>query len=116
MHNFGEKRWGQGIIDDVRSANDQNTRIVGDFTKMVRQHPIARKMKDKMETDNWQTHFHELVKDYPELSETENDIVPKLVAATADHSVRALSFRRKTLRKFWKSKLSLLAMLIVPAF
>ena len=99
MHNFGEKRWGQGIVDDIRSTNDQNTRIVGDFTKMVRSYPIARKMKEKMETENWKMHFHELVKDHPELSETENDIVPKLIDATADHSKRAPSFRRKTLRK-----------------
>jgi len=41
MHNFGEKRWGQGLLDDFRSIDDKNTRINGDFTKMVRQPRIA---------------------------------------------------------------------------
>ena len=44
MHNFGEKRWGSGIVDDIRSQTDQNTRIIGDFTKMVRAAPVTKKM------------------------------------------------------------------------
>ena len=34
MHNFGEKRWRDGIIDDIRSQTEPNTRVVGDFTKV----------------------------------------------------------------------------------
>eukprot|EP00957_Ditylum_brightwellii_P188343 14338185-Ditylum_brightwellii.AAC.1 len=33
MHNFGETRFGKGLIADFRSQTEQNTRVVGDFTK-----------------------------------------------------------------------------------
>ena len=66
MHNFGGKRWGSGVIDDVRSRGDQNTRIVGDFTKMVRVQPIAKQMHDALSIKgsgrkNWQLHFEKLM-------------------------------------------------------
>ncbi len=57
MHNFGEKRWGSGLLDDFRSTNDQNTRIIGDFTKMVRQPRIAEYMYELIKTENWQKQF-----------------------------------------------------------
>jgi hypothetical protein len=65
---------------------------------MVRQAPIAQKMVDKMKGNNWQAHFLSLVEDYPELCETDNSILPKLVGATKDHARRAPDFRRKTLQ------------------
>lgn len=34
MHNFGEKRFGDGLVDDIRSQTEPNTRVVGDFTKV----------------------------------------------------------------------------------
>ncbi len=46
MHNFGEKRWGDGVIDDIRSQTEQNTRVVGDFTKSVNAVPIVKEMID----------------------------------------------------------------------
>ncbi|CAB9528137.1 expressed unknown protein [Seminavis robusta] len=62
MHNFGEKRWGSGVLDDIRSQNDQNTRIVGDFTKMVRLQPILEKMHDLVSSDeNWKVQFEKIL-------------------------------------------------------
>ncbi len=45
MHNFGEKRWGDGLIDDIRSQTEPNTRVVGDFTKSINVSPIVKEMK-----------------------------------------------------------------------
>jgi hypothetical protein len=99
MHNFGEKRWGQSLLDDFRSANDQNTRIIGDFTKMVRQPRIAEEMVVLMNTENWQLHFHELVEDSKFRSLNDNDpIVPKLLEAVDKISKNAKNFRRQSLQ------------------
>jgi len=99
MHNFGEKRWGQGLLDDFRSTNDQNTRIIGDFTKMVRQPRIAEEMEALMKTDNWQLHFNALVADSKFQSLNEKDpIVPKLMEAVKVHAEKAANFRRQTLQ------------------
>ena len=70
MHNFGEKRWGSGILDDIRSSNDQNTRIIGDFTKMVRVAPFIKRMYEVIRDDkNWALHFEKIVTDskFPQL-------------------------------------------------
>jgi hypothetical protein len=102
MHNFGEKRWGSGILDDIRSQNDQNTRIVGDFTKMVRSAPVARKMLEYM-TDpkdkNWPIHFNRLIEDsdFPELNEFD-PIVPKIQTACQALVKAAKTFKRQTLQ------------------
>jgi len=64
MHNFGSKRWGDGLIDDIRSQTDQNTRIIGDFTKNVKTSLIAERMYEFFvrENDaNWRLHFEKFV-------------------------------------------------------
>jgi len=102
MHNFGEKRWGTGIIDDFRSVNDQNTRIIGDFTKMVRSAPVAQKMYEYM-TDskdtNWQLHWKKVCEDngYGSLNSTDN-VVPKIQNACKLHAEMAPRFKRQTLQ------------------
>ena len=100
MHNFGETRWGKGIIDDIRSLNDRNTRIIGDFTKMVRTAPIVELMIEIMITDmNWSLHFNDLVEksDYPELNIID-PVVPKIVSACEWLAENARRFRRSTLQ------------------
>lgn len=58
MHNFGEKRWGDGLIDDIRSQTEQNTRVVGDFTKSVSVLPIIEEMHSIFAHSNdWELHF-----------------------------------------------------------
>ena len=37
MHNFGERRWRNGIIDDIRSQTDQNTRIIGESPRYLKE-------------------------------------------------------------------------------
>jgi hypothetical protein len=99
MHNFGEKRWRENILDDFRSTNDQNTRIIGDFTKMVRQPRIAEEMEVLMNTENWQIHFTELVEDSKFRSLNEKDpIVPKILEAVKVHAKNATTYRRQTLQ------------------
>ena len=94
MHNFGEKRWGSGLIDDIRSHSDQNTRIIGDFTKSVALVPIVRECKRKMEKDAaWKYHFEHLPKSL-------NDNLPALytqILAEMESLVN-VSFRRERLQ------------------
>jgi hypothetical protein len=99
MHNFGEKRWGEGLLDDFRSTNDQNTRIVGDFTKMVRQRKIAERMNYLINTENWQEHFKTIVADskFPELDELDPTL-PKLLEGVKWHADNAKNFQRQTLQ------------------
>jgi hypothetical protein len=102
MHNFGETRWGKGLLDDFRSTNDQNTRIIGDFTKMVRSAPIAALMHEYMtdkKDSNWQVHFNMLVaeSEFPELNGID-PVVPKIQRACKDLAERADSFRRQSLQ------------------
>lgn len=100
MHNFGEKRWGSGIVDDIRSLNDRNTRIIGDFTKMVRTALIVKLMYQIIITDlDWAFHFNRLISDsaFPELSRLD-PVLPKITSACAWLSDNATRFRRATLQ------------------
>jgi len=68
MHKFGTPRWSQqgisGLVDDIRSHTDQNTRVIGDFTKIVNATEIPRKMHAFLSEDpNWQLYFEKLVAD-----------------------------------------------------
>ncbi len=102
MHNFGERRWKTGIVDDIRSITDTNTRIIGDFTKMVRSAPIAQKMyhfiSDPKEPD-WRLHFEKLVAEskFPELQQYD-PITPKIVRACEAYAAAALTYHRQTLQ------------------
>ena len=100
MHQFGERRWRTGIVDDFRSVNDQNTRVIGDFTKMIRTHPIAEKMIDSLlnETD-WKEYFKSLLADnsISELNEN-GEMIDKLLAATNWFAQHAPTFRRQSLQ------------------
>jgi macrodomain Ter protein organizer (MatP/YcbG family) len=100
MHNFGEKRWGSGLLDDFRSVNDQNTRIIGDFTKTVRQPRIAEYMNVLMKLENWPEHFLTLVADskFPELDNEDDPFLPKLEKAIKSHAKMSTSFNRQTLQ------------------
>jgi hypothetical protein len=100
MHNFGEKRWGMGLLDDLRSQTDQNTRIVGDFTKMVRSAPVTHKMHEYISDDrNWQIHFEKLAvsSGFPELNDLD-PIVPRIKEACFMLSEASSTFRRQTLQ------------------
>jgi hypothetical protein len=103
MHNFGEKRWKSGIIDDIRSHTDNNTRIIGDFTKMCRSLPVVEKMLEFMTDENdrnWQMHFTALVADsgLSEMSAAEDIVVPKMQQACVELVNAAPTFRRQTLQ------------------
>jgi hypothetical protein len=102
MHNFGEKRWGAGLLDDIRSQSDTNTRIIGDFTKMVRSAPPTEKMLEYMTNEkdkNWQAHFAQVAVDsgFSELNEFD-PIVPKIQKACSELAKAAPSFRRQTVQ------------------
>lgn len=51
MHNFGEKRFGEGLKDDYRGLETSNTRIVGDFMKSIRVSSIITAMELKLRED-----------------------------------------------------------------
>ena len=102
MHNFGEKRWTNGLVDDFRSQNDQNTRIVGDFTKMLRILPVLqgmrRAMVDRSSNNNWTMHFTKLVEtsDFPQLLDM--DFIQRIKEAVVQLAEEGPVFRRKTLQ------------------
>lgn len=103
MHNFGERRWRSGIEDDIRSQTDQNTRIIGDFTKMCRSTPVAEKMLEFMTDEknrNWQLHFTALVADsgFTNTMTGNDDVVIKIRHACAELATIAPTFRRQTLQ------------------
>ena len=94
MHSFGVPRWGRGIIDDFRSRSDQNTRIIGDFTKSVNLLPICGRMHQKMKKDQvWIVHFDQLPKSI-------NDDVASLSAKLRQklEELCAVDFHRKRLQ------------------
>lgn len=100
MHNFGETRWGSGIVDDIRSLNDRNTRIIGDFTKMVRTAPIVKLMHEIITTDiDWAFHFNTIIADsaFPELNSLD-PVLPKLVSGCEWLAENSTRFRRSTLQ------------------
>ena len=102
MHNFGETRWGAGLLDDFRSQSDRNTRIVGDFTKMIRTAPVTEKMLEYMTNEkdkNWQVHFAQVAVDSGFSALNEFDpIVPKIQKACLELAQVAPSFRRQTVQ------------------
>jgi hypothetical protein len=73
MHNFGEKRFGNGLVNDIRSQTEQNTRVVGDFTKSVITEPIVEEMWYIMtkgsRANDWMTHYNNILKRFPEQKE-----------------------------------------------
>lgn len=94
MHNFGEKRWGNGIIDDIRSPSDANTRVVGDFTKSIVLKKIIERMDDKLKHEKaWKAHFEQL-------PDTFRDQVSGLDALISSelHKLRQSSLRRQRLQ------------------
>jgi len=99
MHNFGEKRWGSGLQDDFRSTNDQNTRIIGDFTKVVNQLRVAEYMVTLMDGYDWSEHFRKIVADskFPSINDFD-PVVPKMQAAVRVHAKNAPKFNRPNLQ------------------
>jgi len=100
MHNFGEKRWGSGIVDDIRSLNDRNTRIIGDFTKNVRTSKIVENMSDIMSADeDWALHFNNVVADSNFSTNTQVEpVVPLLVSACKWLALNSNKFHRHSLQ------------------
>jgi len=70
MHNFGETRFDTGLISDFRSQTEQNTRVVGDFTKSVITAPIVKEMlsivSNKPRAGDWYAHFRVILDRFPE--------------------------------------------------
>lgn len=100
MHNFGEKRWGSGLLDDLRSIRDDNTRIIGDFTKMVRVHLVVVLMTKVVTSDSdWVYHFNMVAND-PSIRDymAADPIVAKLLSACSWLAENSKNFQRKTLQ------------------
>ena len=100
MHNFGETRFGDGLVDDIRSHTDQNTRIIGDFTKMVRVSKFVSEMAHIMNTDlNWAMMFEKVIKEskFPQLNE-QDPVVKKMRSECLKLAGDAPNWRRKTVQ------------------
>ena len=103
MHNFGEKRWGRGIVDDIRSHTDQNTRVVGDFTKNVSTAKISEKMLDYLTVDkdrsDWTFYFNEIFdSSVGEASPSKVSMTVKLIEMLKEHKIIASGARRPYLQ------------------
>jgi hypothetical protein len=70
MHNFGTRRWQSDIVDDFRSHTDQNTRVIGDFTKTVNSELIVKKMVEFVKNDpDWKLNLEKIASDFDFKSE-----------------------------------------------
>lgn len=99
MHRFGNPRWGHGFIDDIRATKDQNTRIVGDFTKNVKVSSIADSMYTAIMSEEWRLHFEGLLQDceFEELLNAE-PVIPKLRLAVKMYKENSPGFYRNYLQ------------------
>jgi hypothetical protein len=89
----------RGILDGFNSTTVQNTRIIGDSIKMVRQAFIAELMVRLIDTKDWQLHFFKLIEDSEFSSLNDKDpIVTKLTEAMVWHKDHASEFRRQNLQ------------------
>jgi len=58
MHRTGNRRFETGWLDDLRSFSDENTRLIGDFTKSLRLISIVEQCSKKLtESPEWREHF-----------------------------------------------------------
>ncbi len=92
MHNFGEKRWGDGVVDDIRSQTEQNTRVVGDFTKSVSVVPIVKEMINIL-TDGHDRR-EDYMNEFNNLKENSGEGIRKSLMETVD----ATTWRRRRLQ------------------
>eukprot|EP00466_Bigelowiella_natans_P017741 jgi/Bigna1/79332/fgenesh1_pg.61_\ len=53
MHRMGVQRWKNHLLNDIRSIVEDNTRLVGDFTKIISISKIAKFMIMYAQTTNW---------------------------------------------------------------
>jgi hypothetical protein len=85
---------------DFRSQNDQNTRIIGDFTKMVQVVPIVEKMHSIFATDeDWRAHFKAILKSSAlDFRNREVTVLIKLERACQWQADKSRSFRRQSLQ------------------
>merc|ERR1719491_92931 len=100
MHNFGSKRFGDGIIDDIRSQTDQNTRIIGDFTKNVKTSLIAERMHEffvREEDENWRLHFEKFISQSG-FEIGADSIVTLFSTALKEHAITGKNCRRPFLQ------------------
>jgi len=98
MHKFGTPRWENGLIDDIRSHTDQNTRVIGDFTKTVNTTVIAEKMYEFLTKDpDWKLHWEKLIGDLKLGDALRSEIFPRLKKATKE-LVDAAPYRRSHLQ------------------
>ena len=98
MHKFGTPRWESGLIDDIRSHTDQNTRVIGDFTKTVNSTVICEKMYEFLTTDpDWKLHWEKLVGDLKLGDALRSSIFARLTQATKE-LVNAAPYRRSHLQ------------------
>ena len=85
---------------DIRSQNDQNTRIIGDFTKMVRLVPIVEKMHALLATDaDWRVHFTEILRNSGlDFRNRFGTVISKLERACQWQATASKTFRRQSLQ------------------
>jgi hypothetical protein len=94
MHLFGEKRFGEGLIDDFRSIGTPNTRLVGDFMKSLRIHSVVATMATKLSNDAVWTQL------FDTLATSLNDKLPAALTLLQSEMkiLSAISFKRKRIQ------------------
>ena len=100
MHYFGNSRWGNGLVDDIRSFSDSNTRVVGDFTKNVSTIAIAEIMHEAIMSREWMLHFEDLLRRFCTTFSDDNqkEMLRKIQSAVHQHAKDARHYRRKNLQ------------------
>jgi hypothetical protein len=91
MHSFGEKRFGEGLLDDYCSIETHNTRVVGDFMKSLRIDSVVQTMATKLSNnDIWKQLFDTLAASL-------NDKIPAILSLLQSEMVvlTQIPFKRK---------------------
>jgi len=80
MHQMGVQRWKNHLVNDIRSIVEDNTRLIGDFTKVISVEKIAEYMLTHSRTANWRAaaeeEFGSTTKDFSTMYE---ELVDELV-------------------------------------
>jgi len=76
MHQMGVPRWKNHLVNDIRTIVEDNTRLIGDFTKVISTQKIAERMKFHIESEDWRA--ASAMQLYPSNADAHSAIYPML--------------------------------------
>lgn len=95
MHKAGNKRFGSGWWDDLRSFSDDNTRLIGDFTKSLRVISILEHCAKKLNnSEEWRGQLTTALLN----SSSPMSFLALREAVSGKNGLRSMGFKRQRLQ------------------